>query len=108
MPLKTLFTIGAERRESDTLLLEIGRNYCTFAFVHHHNRTFEQIRYISYEEWESEESLKGIFEELRSENFQRVVVSSALTTALLVPQAFFHGDYSLLDRIYDLPRQQHL
>ncbi len=107
MPLKTLFTIGAERKDSDTLLLEIGKEYCSYAFLKMDGRRFEQIRYFGFDEWEMEQSIESILDELKDQQVQRVIVSSALTSALLVPHQYFHGNFTLLDVVYDLPRQQY-
>jgi hypothetical protein len=55
--LKTLFTIGSDAAESDTLLLELGPDYCCYAFLNHSQKAFRQISYISFDEMEMEQEL---------------------------------------------------
>lgn len=104
--MKTVFTIGEAQGDRDRLLFELGRDYCNYAFVK--DRNIQLIRYLSFEEWEADQSLAAILKELQEQDFQSVFVCSALATALLVPQTHFNGKYNLLDIIYDLPKQFHL
>jgi hypothetical protein len=103
--LKTLFAIGSEKSGSDTLLLELGQDYCSYAFLNQGSKTFMQIRYMSYEAWEAEEKLSVILDQIKDEKVDQVIVCSAYAQALLVPQKEF-TNYSLLD-IFDVPAQKH-
>lgn len=106
--MKTLFAIGGEKKQGDVLLLEIGKDYCSCGRLDKAARTFEQIRYFSFPEWENEDSIRQVLDDLSPDAYQQVLVSSALPSALLVPRQFFYGNYSYLDVVYDLPRQQYL
>jgi Protein of unknown function (DUF3822) len=104
--LKTVFTIGATNEDSDTLLLEIGGDYCCSALLKHKERSFQSIRYITYGELEAEKSLGSFLEELNN-NYEKVLVCSAFHQSLLIPESF-HGHPSLFHALYDTPLQKKL
>ena len=102
--MKTLFTIGAAEQAADTLLLEIGQDHCCYAFFDRSANAFSFIRYLTFSE--PEESLESLFDEWKSP--QQVVVCSAGTQALLVPQKFFQPKPSLVAAVYDPDRSHEL
>jgi hypothetical protein len=104
MALKTLFTIGSQKTGSDTLLIEVGGDYCSYAFLNQEAKLFNQIKYFSFDEWEAEESLVRILDQIREDRVEQVIVCSAYSQALLVPQRHF-TNYSLLE-IYAAPPQK--
>ena len=86
------------------LLLEIGGDYCCAALLNHNEKSFHYIRYITYEEFEAEKSLVSFLEELNG-SYERVVVASAFSQSLLVPEEF-RNHPALLSAIYDIPQQK--
>ena len=60
---------------------------------------------MAFEEWEAEEKLGPILDQLREENQGQVIVCSAYSQALLLPQNYFNN-YALLS-IYESPSQKH-
>jgi hypothetical protein len=103
--LKTVFTIGNTDADCDTLLLEIGEDYCCTALLNQGERTFYSIRYITYDEVEAEKSLPVFLEEL-STNYERIFVCSAFSQSLLIPNQYTVNQYSLFNAIYDVPFQK--
>ena len=80
--LKTVFNIGDANSVCDHLLLEIGDNYCCYALLKGEERTFKQIKYISFDEFEAEEALLQVLNELIKENCGQAIISPAF------PQSF--------------------
>jgi hypothetical protein len=105
--LKTVFTIGNANAGCDVLLLELGEGYCCYALLKLTERTFRQIKYITFDEWEQEENLVQIFDELKNENCERAIICSAFPQSLLVPAQFSKGRHPFLDTIYDQPSQKY-
>jgi hypothetical protein len=99
--LKTVFTVGSAEGQKDCLLIEIGQDFCCYAFLDIHSKKFTLIRYISFEDLESEEMLALIVEDLKKEQFGKVIACSAFAQALLVPQQYFNADNMLTVLIYD-------
>ena len=108
--LKTLFTITSNGAfpEKPTLLMEVGADYCCYAFYREETRSFERITQISFDEHEAYESLVSIVSELKNQQFERVFFCSAFAQALLMPQKFFANSDAVLDIIYDIPSSRHL
>jgi hypothetical protein len=107
--LKTIFDLGEDKRAGSehTLLLEIGRDCCCFAFLHKPTNTIDRIRMSTYDELEIETQIRTFFEPLKENAFDSVVVCSAFPQALLFPHKYFQSDYSALDVIYDQPAQDY-
>jgi hypothetical protein len=103
--LKTLFAIGSDAAESDTLLLELGPDYCCYAFLNHSQKAFGQISYISFDEMEMEHELVQVLELFRNREFGKVIVCCAFTQALLVPQKYFVAEKPLTNIIYETTGQ---
>ena len=103
--MKTIFTVGNEQGSGDTLLLEIGPDYCCYAFFDPAAGAFNFIRYLSFSETEDS------FEELLNEwttTPREVVICSGATQALLVPQKYYKPQPSLTAAIYDLDHYHEL
>jgi hypothetical protein len=105
--LKTLFDIrsGREPASEHVLLLEAGRDYCSYVYWHRPTNTIDGMQFHSFAEVEAEKRIAAILAQCKEFNFGSVVVSSAFPQALLVPGKYFTDDYSLLDAIYDQPLQ---
>jgi hypothetical protein len=99
--LNTVFSIGTEDAKSDTLLLELGQDHCCYAYLERQSKTFGLIRYISLDEFESEEKLSQILAGIKKTDFEKVVVCSAFAQALLVPQKYFQASVPLTKMMYD-------
>jgi hypothetical protein len=108
--LKTIFDIESEKKNGVdyTLLLQIGKDQCSYALYDSSNQSIDKIVYCSYDEFEAEEELKGLFRELKASEFNKVIVSSSYPQALLVPAKYFNEDNRYLDTIYDQPLMQSL
>lgn len=106
--MKTLFEIGSEDHAAKTLLLEIGQDYCCYAFLDLQSKIFYCIKYISLNELEAEEKLTTILSGVKSEYCEKIIVCFAFSEALLVPHKYNHQGNALLDVIYDKPLQKHL
>lgn len=106
--MKTVFSIGNGNTGCDILLLEIGEGYCCHALLKGSERTFQQIKYVSFNETESGEKLAQVFDELKKENCEQVVVCSAFPQSLLTPRHGHKNDYILLNVLYDSPSQKFL
>ena len=106
--MKTVFTIGNGNNGCDILLLEIGEGYCCHALLKGQERTFHQIRYITFDEWEAEEKLLEVISELKKENCEQVIICSAFPQSLLTPKHGHKNDYILLNVLYDSPSQKFL
>ena len=105
--MKTVFSIGAEDAKGDTLLLEIGEDFCCYALLDLSSKTFGLIRYFSFDEFESEAKLSTILHAFKDQNFKKIVICSAYAQALLVPQKHVHASQALTSVIYDAIDQKH-
>ena len=99
--MKTVFSIGNNDSDADTLLIELGENYCCYALLDRNSKSFQLIRYISFDEFESESKLGDLLNEWAAKNFTKVVICSAYAQALLVPQNIFKPNDRLVSVIYD-------
>jgi hypothetical protein len=106
--LKTVFTIGDASADCDTLLLEIGEGYCCHALLKGKERAFYQIRYLTFNEREAEETISHLLDDLKKENCEQIIVCSAFPQSLLTPRQGHKNDYILLNVIYDSPSQKYL
>ena len=105
--LRTVFTIGNESTACNTLLLEIGKDYCCYALLKGEEMSFSKIKYISYEAIEEHEVLQPIFNEMKNEECSKVIVCSAFPQALLIPVMYSSAREMMLNSVYDLPLQKH-
>lgn len=106
--LKTVFTIGASGANCDHLLMEIGEGYCCYALLKGNQRAFQQIKYITFGELETEETLSQLLDEVKKENCTQAIICSAFPQSFLSPKQGHKNDYILMDVIYDLPSQKFL
>ncbi|HEU4469849.1 MAG TPA: DUF3822 family protein [Flavisolibacter sp.] len=106
--MKTIFTIGKSATAAETLLLEIGPDYCAYALLNREQKAFEQINFVSFEELEAERQLGLLFKTIDRSAVTRTVVCAAYAHALLVPQKQFNEDGSLLHLVYDTALGQQL
>lgn len=104
--MKTVFTIGNSNMDCDILLLEIGEDFCCYALLKGQERDFQQIKYFTFEETQATEKLKNVLDDLRNENCKKVVVCSAFSNAMLVPNKYAQYNESLLNSVYDSPSQK--
>jgi hypothetical protein len=106
--LNTLFDIRSEGEDSKakTLILEIGPDYCAYA-VMTDNRSFSQVKYITFDELSAEESLRSIINDL-DHQVEKTIVCSAFPHSILMPLKQFKNDCSLIDVVYDQPAQHYL
>jgi len=107
--LKTLFHIQADDsdQQDQVLLIEVGPDYCVYAIANSSRNALNQIRYINYDEFKSEEAIAQIINEVQKINIRRTIICSASPQSILVPQKRFNGEYGLLDVTYDQPAQQY-
>lgn len=107
--LNTLFDIQSEESTSEVkaLILEIGPDYCAYAFLDADKRSFTAVKYFSFEEPDAEESIRRIIGEI-GHHAQNTIVCSAFPYAILMPLKQFKNDYSLIDRVYEQPAQHYL
>lgn len=105
--MKTVFTLGEAKDKADTLILEIGPGYCCYAFLDIIAKSFDLIRYIVFDEAESEQKLNDVLGQL-DVSFERVRICSAYEQALITPQQLFKGDYALLDLVFDNGSRYHM
>lgn len=105
--LKTLFDIRSEKQAEGgyTLLLEIGRDYGSYAFLHKPGHAIDRIQFVSFDAMESEKNVQSLLETLQQESFESVVVCSGFPQALLFPHKLYDGQTSSLDLVYDQPAQ---
>lgn len=108
--LKTLFSIEFERHDTvnSTLLLELGQDYCNYGFFNEQAKSFVLIRYISFDEFETTESLSQIFAELKNTHFEKVIFCIACFQALVIPHKYVGNAQALLNAIYEAPEQKYL
>lgn len=95
---------GAAIGREHTLLAVAGPDFCACAYYNKAAKSFDGLRYFSFDETEVESSVAQIISEAK-ESVGSAVVCSAFSQALLVPTKFFTGDYSLLDAVYSQPAQ---
>jgi hypothetical protein len=107
--LKTLFNIRSDKEPGaeHSLLLEIGKDYCTYATWHKPTHTIDQLQFISFQETESNEHLPSILSSISTTEYESVYVCSALPQSILVPHKFFTNDYEALDTIYGETAQEY-
>ncbi len=103
--MKTLFTIGNEKNGSDTLLVELGQDHCSYAFLNLAAKSFQWMSYVSLEEFEDESKLTSLFAELRKEQVEKVVVCIAYPQAMFIPQNFPLEAGTLTSLIYQQKAQ---
>lgn len=105
--LKTLFHIRSEQPsgEAQTLLIEIGADHCSYAFLNKATQTITELKYFAVDELEMEAQLPAVIHEFKDKNFTNVVVCSAYATALLTPLKYVQENGSLLQLIYDQPAE---
>lgn len=108
--MKTLFDIRSDKETGTehSLLLEIGRDYCSYAVWHKPTQTIDQLQFISFGETESEEYLQDIISGINQHSYESVYVCSALPQSVLVPTKYFNNNYDGLDVIYDQSAQEYL
>jgi hypothetical protein len=106
--LKTVFTIGNTEEGCDTILLEIGEGYCCYAQLKGAERTFESIKYITFDPFEAEARLLDILSDVKTDNCDKLVVCSSFPQSLLTPRDGHKNDYILLSVLYDSPSQKYL
>lgn len=107
--MRTLFDIRSDKEigSDHSLVLEVGREYCSYAAWHKAAGTFDALHYVSFSETEAAPSVSAVLAPLRGKDFQSVTVCSGFPQALLVPTKFFHNDYTLLDLLYGDPLPAH-
>lgn len=88
--------------------MEVGADYCLYAFADVHHKSVHNINYVTFDEFAAEESLQKIMDELKQHTFSKAILSSAFPYALLMHQRQFRGDYDLLNAVYDRPGQYYL
>lgn len=103
--MKTVFTLGDARNNAETLIMEIGPDYCCYAFLDTQAKSFDLIRYIVFDEMEAGQKINHILSQLDG-NFERVKICSAHVQAMITPQHLFKGDYTMLERVFDHSGQQ--
>ena len=107
--LKTVFDIRSlhELGNEHTLLLEVGKDYCSYAFLHRPGKRIDRLQYTSFDSLEMEEQFPQIVHFLTEFSVSDVVLCSAFPQALLVPNKFFNENYSYLDVVYEQPAQKY-
>ena len=93
--------------DADILLFEIGADGCCYALLKSEERTFSQVKYITYDEQEAEESLAAVLEDFKNASYEKVLVCSAFAPSLLIPNRFNNNHHSLLNAIFDSSFQKH-
>ena len=103
--MKTLFNIQSDREIGavHSLLLEVGKDYCSYAVWHKATQTIDVLQFISFDEKEAAERVADTVNTLRNHSFQSVHVCSAFPQALLVPSKYFNDDCKMLESVYDEP-----
>jgi hypothetical protein len=107
--LKTLFDIRSEETgvQGRTLLLEVGQDYCSYAFLSDEKSSITQIGYVSFDAFKTEESLQSLLQNFSGHDINKAVISSGFPQSLFVPQPLFKNDHSMLDVVYDQPAQEY-
>ena len=94
--MKTLFNIQGEAAEQpEMLLLELGADQLKFALYSREQDRFSHIRIYETNEFDMENDLLSILNELSQRKVANVMVCSSFPQALLLP-GFKTGDYSEL------------
>jgi len=108
--LKTLFHIESDNHngEAQTLLLEIGADNCSYAFLDKANNTISELKYFAIDEFELGKHLDSILNEISEKNFSEVIVCAAYADALLIPLKFMEDSDPLLQLVYEHPTQHNL
>ena len=101
--MKTVFSIGNDVSGADTLLLEIGEDYCCYAMLDSSSKSFHLIRYFTFDDFESEAKFGEVLNGLVGKEFKKVVICSAYAHALLVPQKIFKTNDRFESVIYNTP-----
>lgn len=98
-----MFSLGSERKTADkhALLLEVGEDYCCYAYFEEHTQSFNLINYFSFDDLDIDVRLHAILDELREERFSKIIACSSFLQALLVPQKYQSSNNALLDVIYE-------
>lgn len=95
-----LFTLGQGKTNADTLIMEVGPDFCSYAYLDSTKKVFEYIRYHRFEEAAAEESIRDILGGIEGE-FHTIRVGNCFAGALLTPRGFFSEDHAMLDKIYE-------
>ena len=105
--MQTLFETGSETdlTNDHCLLLEIGQDYCQYAYWHRLTNSIQASKFISFTEVEADTVWPGIIDELKQQPAEQVMVSVALPQALLVPSKYFTNKFEALDAVYNQPAQ---
>ena len=98
--LNILFTLGRQTISADTLIMEVGTDFCSYACLNSSKKEFELIRYYRFEEFEAEPSLRSILEEIEG-SFHSVRIGNCFAQSLLTPRSLFKDDPAMLHRIYE-------
>ena len=108
--MKTLFNIQSDKEinPDHSLLLEIGKDYCSYGIWHKPIQEIDRLQFITFEETEADTNLKEIIEKMNGRKFHSVIISSAFPQSVLVPFKYFNTDHRVLDLIHDLPPQIYL
>lgn len=100
--MRTVFTIGDNSSNCDILLIEIGADSCCYALLNGQERNFYRIKCFAYDEFEAEENILSIFQELKKEGCEKVFICSAFSEALLIPNKYGENKHALMQAVYDL------
>lgn len=105
--MKTLFDIGEDKEAGidHTLLLEIGKGYCSTALFDKSNNTIDRLQVTSFDELEADQHLAAILSPLKKAGVTTVIVGSGYPEAILCPTKYFTSDHSSLELVYDQPAQ---
>ncbi|MGZ5286085.1 MAG: DUF3822 family protein [Flavisolibacter sp.] len=95
-----LFTLGKGKTNADSLIMEVGPDFCSYAYLDSTKKEFEYIRYHQFEETEAETAIKNILGQIEG-NFNNIRIGSCFAQALLTPQSLFKEDHALLDMVYE-------
>lgn len=105
--LKTVFEIGSDTAGCNTVLLEIGDNYCCYALIKGQERSFRQIKYFAANVIEDYQDLATVLDEIKNGYCKKVIVCAAFSQALLIPNMYSESQQALLNAVYDLPFHKH-
>ena len=107
--LKTVFSLtGADQFKPDTLLLEIGRNHCSYACLNREEKYFSLIKSYLFNEADALPEMRRILDELQPGHFSLIAVSYSLPEAFLVPEEFSLQADDLLAAVFDRPGSRHV
>ena len=107
--LKTIFDIRSEtgNNKEQVLLIELGVDYCNYAFLDELDKSISQLTFITGSEFEMEQTVQSILNSLEEKEFSKVFICSALPQALLIPQKYYQNN-QLTQLVYDQPAQRYL